>query len=358
MVPRAPDADISATLAVAVVSASKSSLLLLDDAFGVVAVSETFCTAFGVDRATVIGRPIFAVNDGAWDLPRLRSLLSAALTSPDGIGDYRMDLKHGEAPARRLAMACQRLVYGEGAAVRLLLTVSDMTDAMAADALKARLIQEKEVLLQEVQHRVANSLQIIASVLMQNARKMQSDESRMHLTDAHQRVMSVAAVQRQLAESRLGDVAVKPYLGQLCASLGASMIADHDQLSIVVDGDGSTTSPEVSVSLGLIVTELVINALKHAFPDGRKGRIEVAYRSNAEGWSLSVRDDGVGMPAAGPPARAGLGTSIVTALATQLSAVVQMSDLKPGAGVAIVHVNDTGAASAVDQPRGEDVLAV
>lgn len=355
MVPRTPDTDIGATLAVAVVTASQSSLLLLDDAFGVVAVSETFCLAFGVDRAAVIGRPIFAMDEGAWDLPRLRSLLAAALTGRDGIGDYRMDLKRGEAPARRLALACERLVYGEGAAVRLLLTVCDMTDAMAADALKARLIQEKDVLLQEVQHRVANSLQIIASVLMQNARKMQSDESRMHLTDAHQRVMSVAAVQRQLAESRLGDVALKPYLTQLCASLGASMIADHDQLAIVVDGDDSTTTSEASVSLGLIVTELVINALKHAFPDERKGRIKVAYRSTGQGWSLSVQDDGVGMPAAGLSARAGLGTSIVNALATQLSAVVKMSSLNPGTGVTIVHVN---AAGSVDQPKGEDVLAV
>jgi len=355
MVPRTPDTDIGAALAVAVVTASQSLLLLLDDAFEVVAVSETFCLAFGVDQVTVIGRPIFAMDDDAWDLPRLRSLLAAALTGRDGIGDYRMDLKRGDAPARRLALACQRMVYGEGAAVRLLLTVCDLTDSIAAEALKARLIQEKDVLLQEVQHRVANSLQIIASVLMQNARKMQSDESRMHLTDAHQRVMSVAAVQRQLAESRLGDVAVKPYLSQLCASLGASMIADHDQVSIVVDGDDSTTNSEVSVSLGLVVTELVINALKHAFPDERRGVIRVAYRTTEDGWSLSVSDDGVGMPAAGPAARAGLGTSIVNALATQLSAVVKMSDLKPGTGVVIAH---TDAADAVGQPKGEDVQAV
>jgi two-component sensor histidine kinase len=232
--------------------------------------------------------------------------------------------------------------------------VSDLTDVIAADALKARLISEKDVLMQEVQHRVANSLQIIASVLMQNARKIQSDESRMHLKDAHQRVMSVAAVQRQLAESRLGDVAVKPYLTQLCGSLGASMIADHDQLLIVVEGDDSTTSPEASVSLGLIVTELVINALKHAFPDGRKGRIVVTYRSTPAGWTLSIEDDGIGIPTSGAAPRAGLGTSIVNALATQLSAVVTTSDLKPGVGIAIVHVN----AGAVDQPDGEDVVAV
>lgn len=134
------------------------------------------------------------------------------------------------------------------------------------------------------------------------------------------------------------------------------MIADHDQLKIVVGGDDSTTSPEASVSLGLIVTELVINSLKHAFPDERKGLIEVAYASTPEGWSLSIRDDGVGMPSAGSaaPARAGLGTSIVNALATQLSAVVTISDLNPGVGVTVVHNN----AEVSGQPIAEDVVAV
>jgi two-component sensor histidine kinase len=244
-----------------------------------------------------------------------------------------------------------------GAAVRLLLTVTDVTDALAAEKLRSDLMREKDILLQEVQHRVANSLQIIASVLLQNARKVTSPESRLHLTDAHQRVMSVAAVQKQLAASRLGDVILKPYFTQLCESLGASMIADHDQLRIDVQGDGSATSAEISVSLGLIVTELVINALKHAFPGGRKGVISVDYHSYFEGWALSVSDDGVGMPGADDlPAKAGLGTSIVNALATQLSATVEVVDLKPGTGVKVVHA-DSGA-KAMGQPRGEDVAAV
>ena len=95
----------------------------------------------------------------------------------------------------------QKLEYGSADNVRLLLSISDVTDARIAAKLKDDLLKEKAVLLQELQHRVANSLQIIASVLMQSARKVQSDETRTHLFDAHQRVMSVAAVQQQLATS-------------------------------------------------------------------------------------------------------------------------------------------------------------
>ena len=130
-----------------------------------------------------------------------------------------------------------------------------------------------------MQHRVANSLQIIASVLMQSARKVQSEEARGHLRDAHRRVMSIAAVQRHLAASTLEDVALRPYFVQLCASLAASMIHDPERLSIVVNVDDSVIDADASVSLGLIITELVINALKHAFPEQKRGKIVVDYRS-------------------------------------------------------------------------------
>ena len=172
---------------------------------------------------------------------------------------------------------------------------------------------------------------------MQSARRVQSDETRLHLHDAHHRVMSIASVQRQLATSQLGDVELDSYFRQLCESLGASMISDPDQLSIEVTKDKSKVHADVSVSLGLIVTELVINALKHAFPDGRSGKIMVGYSSRGPNWTLSIADDGVGMSAEPAPATAGLGTSIVEALAKQLRARVQVANANPGTNVSIIH---------------------
>jgi two-component sensor histidine kinase len=193
------------------------------------------------------------------------------------------------------------------------------------------------VLLQELQHRVANSLQIIASVLLQSARRVPSEETKSYLVDAHSRVMSVAALQRQLAQSSAGEVALRAYFTELCDSIGASMIQDHDKLILRVEADDGEATADLSVSLGLIVTELVINALKHAFPEGRGGSIVVGYRSTPTDWTLSVTDDGVGMPHADAPAKAGLGTSIVEALARQVSARVQVTDADPGTRVSIVH---------------------
>jgi two-component sensor histidine kinase len=229
--------------------------------------------------------------------------------------------------------------------------VSDVTDARADEKLKDHALRENLVLLQEVRHRVANSLQIIASVLLQNARRTGSDETRGHLNDAHNRVMSVAALERQLAESPAGDVDLGAYFTALRDSIAASMIDDPEQISLVVVGGAGEIGARASVSLGLIVTELVINALKHAFPNGRCGKIVVAYELHGPNWSLSVSDDGVGVPTDPALVRTGLGTSIVQALAKQLAADVVVKRTTPGTIVTVTHtqialVDEEGARAA------------
>ncbi|MEJ1968641.1 MAG: histidine kinase dimerization/phosphoacceptor domain -containing protein [Rhizomicrobium sp.] len=338
MASRTPlDQDIALSLPLALVEASNVPLLLLDKDFTVIAASMTFCQSFAIDTLSATGRKVFELGDGEWNTLRLRSALNAAVTGNAPIESYEFQLVRVHEPSRQLILNIKKITYLDSSeGIRLLLTVADVTDARMAEKLKNDLLREKEVLLQELQHRVANSLQIIASILMQNARKVQSAETRGHLQDAHHRVMSVAAVQQQLVASTLGKVKLRPYFQQLCDSLGASMIADRDQLSLEVTGDDSTTSADDSVSLGLIVTELVINALKHAFPQHRNGKIVVDYSAQGSEWRLSVSDNGIGMPAKAD-SKPGLGTSIVEALANQLQARVGHAGANPGTSVSIVH---------------------
>jgi two-component sensor histidine kinase len=315
--------------------------LLLDDDLNVIAASVSFCRAFAFDSADVIGQGLFKLGAGEWDVPQLRSLLGACLSGIAVIDAYEMDLKGKDAP-RHLVLNAQKLDYGNAAQVRLLLTVSDITEVRISEKLKDDLLREKAVLLKEIQHRVANSLQIIASVLLQSARRVQSEETRTHLHDAHNRVMSIATVQKHLAASHLGDVELRTYFTQLCQSLGASMIQDHDRLSLEVTADDTSVKADVSVSLGLIVTELVINALKHAFPADRSGKILVDYQSRGLDWTLSVSDDGVGTPETLAEAKPGLGSSIVEALANQLDATIETTGGNPGTTVSIVHSEASG----------------
>jgi len=324
------------TLALALVASSDAPILLLDGDLAVIAASASFSHAFQIDPASAAGRSIFSLGSGEWDVPQLRSLLRLTLSGAADVGPYEIDLKRAGRDLRRLVITAHQLVYDDPANLRLLVAISDVTDARLAERLKDDLLHEKAILYQELQHRIANSLQIIASVLMQSARRVNSEQTRSHLFDAHSRVMSVAALQRQLAASNVGEVRLRDYFAELCKSIGDSMIQDPERLRLTVEADDRVVVPEVAVSLGLIVTELVINALKHAFPHHRGGDISVSYRSHPPDWTLSVIDNGLGMPEDVAP-KTGLGTSIVEALAKQLGATVAMADALPGASISIAH---------------------
>ncbi|EHK76721.1 sensory transduction regulatory protein [Sinorhizobium meliloti CCNWSX0020] len=335
--PQTPTVHLEAASTLAVVVSSIEPLLFLSDDLKVIAASASFCRAFEIDPASVPGKRLSDLGAGEWAMPKLESLLRATASGSANIEAYEIDLKRPGQKTRQLVLNAQTLDDGDIDHIRLLLAIVDVTDARAEARIKDDLIRDKAVLLQEVQHRVANSLQIIASVLMQSARRVQSEEARGHLRNAHHRVMSIAALQQQLSTSLGGKVELRAYFTQLSRSLGASMIADPDRLSIRVTVDDSVVDADVSVSLGLIVTELVINALKHAFPDERKGVIVIDYRSSGNDWTLSIADNGIGVPRGNDAPKAGLGTGIVEALVKNLNGEIELSDAGPGAVVTISH---------------------
>lgn len=321
------------SLALAVVTSSNTPALLLDDALNVVAASDTFVGAFDLGPDERQGRRLAELGGGEWAEPELGLLLQATAAGSARIEGHEMDLVRSGRPDRRLIVNARKLDYSDEDHVRLLMSVTDVTDQRTTADLKDRLLRDKEILLQELQHRVANSLQIIASVLMQSARRVHSGRARGHIRDAGNRVLSIAALQRQLSTSQLEEVALGPYLAELCASIGASMISKEHRVTLSARADESVAKAEDSVRLGLIVTELVINALKHGYPGDRRWTIEVDYRAQGSGWMLSVRDTGVGMA---HEIKAGLGTSIVGALAKQLGATVRLEAAQPGTSVTVL----------------------
>lgn len=340
--PQTPTVHFEAASTLAVVMSSHEPLLFLSDDLRIIAASASFCRAFEIDPASVTGRQLAELGQGEWAMPRLHSLLTATATGSARIDAYEIDLQRANQKTRNLVVNARTLDDGDLEHIRLLLAITDVTEMRAEARLKDDLVRDKAILLQEVQHRVANSLQIIASVLMQSARRVQSEEARGHLHDARHRIMSIAALQRQLSTSAGGSVELRAYFTQLCQSLGASMIAAPERLSIKVTVDDSSVPADISISLGLIVTELVINALKHAFTDERAGVIEIAYQSSDKDWTLSISDNGIGMPVGNDAPRAGLGTGIVEALVKNLEGEITLSDASPGTVVTISHRETPG----------------
>jgi PAS domain S-box-containing protein len=334
------DPDDASALAQAIVDTIRDPLLVLDQDLRVVTANRAFCQTFRMNLQDVHGRPVYGLGDGQWDIPELRLLLEDVAPQHAVMEAYEVE-QNFPIIGRRSMLLNAREVFNQRAQKLILLAIEDVTDRRAAERQMAELLHQKETLLQEMQHRVANSLQIIASILMLKARTVESEETRLHLRDAHDRVMSVATIQQQLqASAHGGQIELGAYLSRLCDALAASMIGDSRPITLKVEADPGTGVSAEAVSIGLITTELVINALKHGFPSGGNdgGEILVKYEVDKANWRLSVSDNGAGLRHdEGRRGHTGLGTTIVEALAHQLKARVEKADRAPGMTVSIVH---------------------
>jgi two-component sensor histidine kinase len=333
------DLDDARPLAQAIVDTIRSPLLVLDGDLRVVASSRSFLQTFNVARENVQGRLVYALGDGEWNIPELRLVLEKILPRHTVMEAYEVEQIVAGIGRRTMLLNARELFNQKNTRKLILLAFEDVTEQRVAERDATDLLQQKEILLQEMQHRVANSLQIIASILRLKARTVQSQETRLHLQAAHDRVMSVATVQQQLQATAHGEpIELGPYLSRLCVALASSMIGDGRPIALDVEADAGTVVSGEVLSIGLIISELVINALKHAFPSGTGGKILVRYVVDGANWCLSVADNGVGPQQDGHGyERIGLGTSIIEALARQLKARVEITSQAPGMVVSIVH---------------------
>ena len=254
--------------------------------------------------------------------------------------DYEVEHEFPHLGHRTMCLNARQVFYEGGVGTTILLGIEDVTERCILEREKEELLRQKDVLLEELQHRIANSLQIVASIILLKAKTVPSEETRLHLHDAHRRVMSVAAVQKQLhASGAIGPIEIGPYLSKLCETLAASMIGDSRPISLKVVGEGTIATSRQAECLGLIVTELVMNALKHAFPDEKAdAQITVTHEANGANWKLSVSDNGIGKPdGVFAQEKIGLGTGIIKALSHQLDAKVETLANRQGTTVSITH---------------------
>ncbi|MFA6265347.1 MAG: response regulator [Pseudolabrys sp.] len=211
------------------------------------------------------------------------------------------------------------------------------------------LAAERALLMREVNHRVGNSLQLIASLLTIQSNAAGNAEVKEALSDATGRVMAVAQVHRRLYTSEdVQSVAIDQYLEALVEDLRRS--AEGGGLAqLTLDAEAIAAAPDHAVAVGMIVNELVTNALKYAYPDG-KGAIRVLLRKDsANRAALTVEDDGVGMvannSAGSSPRSTGLGQRIVRAMGEKLRAQIDQDSSRGGTRITVAF--DLHAAAAV-----------
>jgi two-component sensor histidine kinase len=327
-------------LAQSIVDTVREPVIVLDKGLRVIAASRSFYSAFKVRPDETQGRLFYALGDGQWDIPKLRVLLDEIIPEHRVIEDYEVEHEFPHLGHRTMRLSARQAFYEGGADTTIVLGIEDVTERHLLERQKDELLKQKDTLLDEIQHRISNSLQIIAGIILLKANSVSSEESRLLLKDTHDRVISIATVQQQLnASGTIGPIEMVPYLTRLGDALAASMIGDVRPVTLKVVGTAGRLSSRQAESVGLITTELVMNALKHAFPsENMKGRINIAYDVDGTNWKLSVADNGIGKPdGVFAQAKTGLGTGIIKALAQELNAKVETLSGPDGTIVSITH---------------------
>jgi PAS domain S-box-containing protein len=200
------------------------------------------------------------------------------------------------------------------------------------DQVKASL-QEKDVLIKEVHHRVKNNMQVISSLLNLQSRRIQDPEVLEMFRESQRRIRSMALIHERLYQSSdLSRIEFSQYLRNLATHLFHSYQVSSDRVRLRLDTEEVYLNINTAIPCGLIVNELVSNALKHGFPEGRRGEVAVElHRVAGDGYVVRVRDDGVGFPQALDYRRTEtLGMQIVNTLVGQLEGRLELENKTPG----------------------------
>lgn len=320
----------------------RDMLIVTDAEARICRLNPAACGELGCDPLDLIGRPL-------WDLFRAEDTPPEALTSwvwADGVESVMRSRSQGLIPVL-CSLAPIRDDQGrlEGAVcVASNISRQKDTEQRLLDSLR-----EKELLLKELHHRVKNNLQVISSLLELQAHELSDPRMIRLFQESQGRVRSLALVHEQLYRSEdLSQVDFAAYVRELVERLAQGTGTAAARVRLDFDLAPCQLPLDVAIPCGMIVNELVANALEHAFPAGRSGAIRIAFRELADGYLLTVSDDGVGLPAGLLVGKAGtLGLKVVQALTRQIRGRLE---LEPGAG-AVFTLRFAAPAAPESPPR-------
>lgn len=221
------------------------------------------------------------------------------------------------------------------------LTLEERVKARTADLAMAR--ERAEVLLAEVNHRVANSLQLVAVLVGMQMRSVTDTAAKEALRETQSRISAISLIHKSLYTSGdVTNVALNDYLGAMLGNLETAMKKDGHTAILKCYLEPISLSTDASVSLGVAVQELVTNAFKYAYPDEKPGEVRVRLKRLDDGKAeLTVEDDGVGMATNAARAGTGLGSKIIHTMASALKTQVEYINRAPGTAARLVLTTAT-----------------
>ena len=302
-----------------------ASMVIICDVDGQVEyVNRRFVEVTGYAREEIVGANPRMVKSGDMPAETYRQLWSALNSGKSWSGELCNKKKNGQRYWVQASIAPVRNPAGE--ITNFLAIEEDISERKLWDDQLQAQLKEKEVLLKEVHHRVKNNLQLVASLFNMQTRREESQSVRNVLSDGYNRVQSLALVHERLYRSEsLDKVDFLTYVQRLVRDLKASFLNGYDHIAVRENIESVDLDIDTAVSCGLIINELLSNALKHAFPNGECGEIYVEFYRRENQYCLVVRDDGVGLPANRDLSKSdSLGLKLVHILTRQMLGAIEI----------------------------------
>ena len=340
--PRSVDFEQGQALAQAIVNTVREPLLVLDDQLRVVAASRSFYLTFRANRGETEGRPLYALGNGQWDIPRLRAALETIFNGRKTIEAFEVDQSFPSIGRRVMVLNARAVYRPDNKIQQILLAIEDVTERVRLEREHAVAHERIAMLMQELTHRVKNSLQSIAAMVMIEARGHKSGEGKAALERVSHRIAALGQLYSKLSKSdTVESVDAAIYLDELCRDLMASVQrAGNSSIVLKTDIESELLPTDHAIPIGLIVNELVTNALKYAFPSETRGTVTVTLKRVPGELRLTVADDGNGFDAR--RADSGLGGRLVTGFAEQLGGQIERESGSQGTIVRLILPSPQG----------------
>jgi PAS domain S-box-containing protein len=319
-----------------IVETIREGLLVLEPDLTIRLANRAFCDKFSVAPEHAVGRKLYEIGNGEWDIPKLRTALETIISGDRAFEDFEVEQLFPSS-GRRVMCLNARKVYRPGNKIQLiLLAIEDVTERVRLEREHAIAHERIGMLLQELAHRVKNSLQIIAAMVGIEARSHKSGEGKAALERVSHRIDALGQLYSKLSKTDTVEaVDAATYLDELCRDL-ISSVNREDGTSIVLktDIENELLLTDRAIPIGLIVNELVTNAVKYAFPGETRGTVLVTLKRLPGELRLTVVDDGQGLD----PRRAdsGLGGRLVEGFAQQLGGQVERESNSQGTTVRLI----------------------
>ena len=319
-----------------VVETIREGLLVLEPDLTIRFANRSFCQIFAVAPKETVGRKLYELGNGHWDIPKLRTALETIISGRKTIEAFEVDQSFPSI-GRRVMVLNARKVYRPGNKIQqILLAIEDVTERVRLEREHAVAHERIGMLMQELTHRVKNSLQSIAAMVMIEARSHKSGEGKAALQRVSHRIEALGQLYSKLSKSETVEaVDAATYLDDLCRDLLASVHKEGvTSIALKTDIESELLPTDQAIPIGLIVNELVTNAVKYAFPSESKGTVMVTLKRVPGALRLTVADDGKGVD----PRRAnsGLGGRLVEGFAQQLGGQVERESDSQGTTVRLI----------------------